>query len=176
MQIYNLDCTISIELKIFNADWHPCLPYDELWAMTTKHSEKFQCEAKWKPLVQFCLMWATTTANPDRCNLLDLEIRRETLNSWINENVTVKIISDSEPGEYEYSYDSWTLGGMGSPHIRFSLKIRKNESLQIPRTLMEAFRNTVPYEISDISCKICLKPYKLKWYKIEDPYILQLAE
>lgn len=178
MSIYTLESIMTLELEIFDAWWHPYITYQEIWNMTREHREHLQCKPEWEPIVRFCLMWTTTIAKPTVYDFLDFIGGRQTnMNSSLSEYTKLKLKSENEPENYEFIYDSRERNIEKAPHIKFSVKIERNDTINFGRSLIRAFRDTVPLDIHETPCKTFMRPYNLIWIKeVEEPYRLEIKK
>lgn len=164
---------VDIEIHFRNVPSH--FSYEDIWNWTAKHVEYIQCTHEWRPVVAFCLMWASTMARTEGENHLPPK-PTEDKHCRLDASVTLKIRSPYRITNFEIEYDSEKSPFVEDYGFNFKMGISTCLCKKSYFNLIDALRNTIPYELMDKPCSIFLKPYKMFWDKSEDPYILQIEQ
>lgn len=168
-KIYTLDRMVTVDLSIFSEICQDSeTDHATLWSITNKHIDNIQCKPEWKPFIIFCLMWATTTSKVPKST--QLRPRR----SSFQENVVIQLLAEKEPEDYEYEYNSCLIKDWKDDHVILAIEI--SPAFEKPSRLIDAFEYMLPYKERRLPCKKCMKAFRLRWNKTEDPYLLELTD
>lgn len=148
--------------------------YEDKWALTAKHVKYMKCIPEWKAFISFCLMWSTTMAHPNLINHSEPNPTKWNISSKLDLGLYIKVISEKEPENFEFEYDSKLAQFPNEPDFKFKISINNCSCPKPFYRLIDALRQTIAYELGSLSCKSFLTPYNLCWDKSEEPYILKI--
>lgn len=165
-----------VDIEIHFRDVPSHFKHEDMWNWTAKHVEYIKCAHEWKPIVAFCLMWVSTTARMDGENYLIPRPAKWDKHSRIDAGIVLKIRSPYRISNFEIEYDSDKAPFLEDYGFNFKMGISTCLCEKPYFNLIDALKNTIPYELMNKPCSTFLKPYKMFWDKSEDPYILQIEQ